>query len=374
MLQIFAGFEFLRIAVARLVVTFLLMTVLPIKGHVVTQLYAEWRSETPWCLEIWFDAGYAVPEWRNDAEAPAPLRTWLIEMGEPGWTKLRTDAERYLRDSLTISSRGKEVEWQVEFPDFETTPPDFPVRLDDAAYFRIRLTGTEVSAQTMALRWAQGNQPSLVVRLPGEEASYLTFKPGDSLEISAAGRSPWIETFRQGFFHVLPKGMDHLLFMMGLFFYQRKWRTLLMQSLAFTAAHTMTLGLAATGCLNVSGNWVEPIIALSLVVVAVENLRGRGEQSAWPRLAIVFGFGLIHGLGFAGALSNWLKPGEGFMTALISANFGVEAAQVILLGTAWILTLRWHESVAYRWFRIAGCIAIAAVGGYWMLERLGVVA
>jgi hypothetical protein len=148
---------------------------------------------------------------------------------------------------------------------------------------------------------------------------------------------------------------------------------LVAQSLAFTAAHTVTLGLAAAGWIRVSGNWVEPVIALSLVTVALENLHVRKERSQWPRLAIVFGFGLIHGLGFAGALSAWLQPGEGFLTALISANIGVEAAQIALLALAWILTLRWHHTMAFQWVRVAACLAIAFIGGFWVLERTGMI-
>lgn len=344
-----------------------------LRAHVVTQLYGEWRPGTPWELEIWFDAGYAVREWRGDVNSPAPQREWLVEMGETGWKELRTEAERYLRESLTISRGGEAVKWDVTFPDFETVPPDFPVRMNGGAYFRMRLSATESLPGALELKWTDGDRPTLVVRLPGEEASYLTFEPGESRELEKRGRLPWLETFRQGFLHVLPDGLDHVLFVMSLFFYRRAWRPLVAQSLAFTAAHTVTLGLAAAGWIRVSGNWVEPVIALSLVAVALENLRERKEHSQWPRLAIVFGFGLIHGLGFAGALSAWLQPSEGFLTALISANIGVEAAQVALLAIAWILTLRWHTTKAFQWVRVAGCFAIAGIGGLWVLERTGMI-
>ncbi len=344
-----------------------------LRAHVVTQLYGEWRPGDPWEMEIWFDAGYAVPEWRGDESAAAPEREWLVNMGEPGWGKLRDEAERYLRESLVLLRGDEEVEWTVEFPDFQTSPPDFPVRRNGGAYFRMRLNATESVPGALVLKWVEGNRPSLVLRLPGEEASYLTFAPGEMQELEKAGRLPWLETFRQGFLHVLPDGLDHVLFVMGLFFYRRAWRPLIAQSLAFTAAHTVTLGLAAAGWIRVSGNWVEPVIALSLVTVALENLRVRKERSQWPRLAIVFGFGLIHGLGFAGALSAWLQPGEGFLTALISANIGVEAAQVALLALAWLLTLRWHNTKAYHWMRVAGCLAIAGIGGFWVLERTGMI-
>ena len=145
------------------------------------------------------------------------------------------------------------------------------------------------------------------------------------------------------------------------------------QSLAFTAAHTLTLGLAAAGWVRVSGSWVEPLIALSLVAVALGNLRERKERCQWLRLAIVFGFGLIHGLGFAGALSAWLQPGEGFLTALVSANLGVEAAQVALLSFAWLLTLCWHHTTAFQRVRMAGCLAIAGMGCFWIFERMGMI-
>jgi len=344
-----------------------------LRAHVVTQFYGEWRPGDPWEMEIWFDAGYAVPEWRGDDNTPAPERKWLVEMGEPGWAELRAEAERYLRESMVISRAGEAVAWDVEFPDFETSPPDFPVRMNGGAYFRMRISAMEPGAGALSLDWTAGDRPALVLRLPGGKASYLTFEPGEARELEKAGRLPWIETFRQGFLHVLPDGLDHVLFVMGLFFYRRAWRPLVAQSLAFTTAHTVTLGLAAAGWVRVSGNWVEPVIALSLVAVALENLRVRKEPSQWPRLAVVFGFGLIHGLGFAGALSAWLRPGDGFLTALVSANIGVEAAQVVLLAMAWLLTLRWHRTQAFQWVRIAGCLTIAGIGAFWVLERTGLI-
>jgi HupE / UreJ protein len=338
---------------------------------VVTQLYGEWRPGTLWEMEIWFDAGYAVPELRGDENAPAPQRDWLVNMGEAGWKSLRSEAERYLRDSLVIYRHGEVLEWKVLFPDFETTPPDFPVRMNGGAYFRMRLSAGQPASSALQLKWIDGDRPALVLRLPGDEASYLTFEPGESRELQKSGQLPWLETFRQGFRHVLPDGLDHVLFVLGLFFYRRAWRPLVAQSLAFTAAHTVTLGLAAAGWVRISGNWVEPMIALSLVAIALENLRQQKEQSQWPRLAIIFGFGLIHGLGFAGALSAWLQPGEGFLTALISANIGVESAQVTLLTIAWLLTLCWHGTAAFQRVRVAGCLSIAGIGGFWMLERTG---
>lgn len=346
------------------------------RAHVVSQIFGEWKVAPTWEIEVLFDAGYAVPEWRADAQVGAPTREWLVALGKDGWEPLRREAERYLRESLQLSSGGQISEWTVAFPDFTKSPPDFPELLNEGAYFRMRIVGTHSFKKDVAISWAGGKRPSLILQMPGKNAGFLTIKPGQELPLPVPGqqlgRPSWVETFRQGFLHVLPSGPDHLLFVMGLFFYQRKWRPLLWQSLAFTLAHTVTLGLAAAGVVKVSGAWVEPLIALSIVVIALENLLPVKTAGYRARLGLVFGFGLIHGLGFAGALAAWLKPGEGFLTALMSANLGVEAAQVTLLGAAWCLTSGWNRHKAYQRAHWICCVGIAATGAFWFLERIGV--
>lgn len=171
---------------------------------------------------------------------------------------------------------------------------------------------------------------------------------------------------------MVPRGLDHILFVLGIFLLQRRWQPLLKQSLAFTAAHTLTLGLAAAGWVKIPGAIVEPIIALSITALAVENLFVR-ELKPW-RLWLVFGFGLVHGLGFAGVLSTWIQPGQQFFPTLITANLGVELGQLAVLATAWALTLRWHASRAWQPARSAFCIAIALSGLWWCAERSGLLA
>jgi hypothetical protein len=356
----------------------MLCLLVPARAHVVTQIFGEWKEAEPWEVEVLFDAGYAVPEWRGDARAEAPRREWLVGLGEEGWRPLRLEAERYLRECLSVKAGGGVAQWSVEFPDFTTNPPGFPELLNDGAYFRTRIIGAESLKGGTEISWADGLRPSLVLQLPGKHVGYLTLAPGQSTPLPsdgrAVGRVSWVESFRQGFLHVLPMGLDHVLFVMGLFFYRREWRPLLWQSLAFTLAHTVTLGLAAAGVVRVSGAWVEPMIALSLVVVALENLRPVRGGGYRVRLPVVFGFGLIHGLGFAGALAVWLRPGEGFLAALLSANLGVEVAQVVLLASAWCLTAGWHGGPGYQRVRWLGCVGIALTGAFWVLERTGVLA
>ena len=356
----------------------ILLATLPTRGHVVSQIYAEWSAQDPWQMDLLFDAGYAVPEWRGDAQSPAPTRDWLLEIGEPRWTQLKLETERYLRESMQFQAAGSSLTWRIAFVDFEKTPPDFPTLLNDGAYFRIRIQGADPAApRPTEITWNDQPRPTLVIKLPGTEANYLSLNPGQTLSLpstsekSKVGRAAWHESFRQGFLHVLPLGMDHVLFVLGLFFYQRSWRPLLAQSLAFTAAHTLTLGLAAAGIIPSPGPWIEPLIALSLAVIALENLLSRGKSPAKHRLTLVFGFGMIHGLGFAGALAAWLKPGEEFLKSLLSANLGVEAAQITLIAAAWIFTLRWHRTSTYQTLRKIACLCIASAGIWLLYQRLG---
>ena len=358
------------------------------RAHVVTQISGEWKPQPgSWEIDILFEAGYAEPDIRDDPAAGAPDRAWLMAQGPEGWARLRREAERYLRNEcLQIFSGNDDTEWMVEFPDFKTSPPDFARLLTDGAYLRMVLRPVNPPEGPITLAWRKGEPPTFVLKLQGPD-EYLTMDAGDrhvmqipgvtagaaKEEASGGSHNLLWTSFSQGYRHVIPQGWDHVLFVIGLFFYRRRWKPLLNQSLAFTAAHTVTLGLAAAGIVKVQGNWVEPMIALSLTAIALENLRANKERDGRARLAVVFGFGLIHGLGFAGALSTWLKPGEGFLPSLLMANLGVEAAQATLLAGAWILTLGWNQSRVYPVVRMIVCIAIAVTGTWWALQRTGII-
>lgn len=344
------------------------------QGHLVSQLFGEWKADHPWSIEVLFDAGYAVPAWRGDKDTPPPTRDWLVKMDEARWAPLRIEAERYLRESLVVHTNGQALSWRVEFPDFEKSPPDFPNILNNGAYFRISIIGQAPLSAGSEIAWQEGERPTFVLKV-SKANEYLTLRPGQREILPSSGTAPPMRNFLtnafyEGFRHVLPLGLDHILFILGLFFYNRAWRPLLSQSLAFTVAHTITLGLAASGNIRISSQWVEPLIALSLVIIAAENLRADPRRSSGIRLLIVFAFGLIHGVGFASALSAWLTPETGFFPALICANLGVEVAQTTILAAAFLLTIRWHSTHYYRYFRLAGCIAIAVTGIFWTIQRL----
>ena len=173
-----------------------------------------------------------------------------------------------------------------------------------------------------------------------------------------------------GFDHILPRGTDHILFIVGIFLLSVQLRPLLWQVTMFTIAHTITLGLAMTGYLDIPERIVQPLIALSIAWVGIENVFL--PHLSRHRLAIVFAFGLLHGIGFADALAEFGMPDGAFMTALISFNIGVELGQVAIIGLCllafglWFRNRGWYRTL----FVIPASLFIAAVGLFWTFDRL----
>jgi len=175
---------------------------------------------------------------------------------------------------------------------------------------------------------------------------------------------------RLGFTHIVPHGLDHILFVLGIYLLSRRASVVLLQVSAFTLAHSLTLGLSLYGVVSVSPSIVEPLIALSIAYVAIENLF-LSELKPW-RLALVFAFGLLHGLGFAGALRELELPRSEFVTALVGFNLGVEAGQLSVVGAAFAL-VGWYCSNR-DWYRqrvaVPASLMIAFTAVYWVMERL----
>ncbi len=172
-----------------------------------------------------------------------------------------------------------------------------------------------------------------------------------------------------GFEHILPKGLDHILFVLSLFLLSTRLGPLLWQITAFTLAHSVTLALSTYGVITLSPRIVEPLIALSIAAVAVENLFTT-KLHPW-RPIVVFIFGLLHGLGFAGVLSELGLPRNQFATALISFNVGVELGQLSVIMLA-LTAVGWFRSrVWYRPRVVVPCsLLIGATGLYWTFERI----
>jgi len=173
-----------------------------------------------------------------------------------------------------------------------------------------------------------------------------------------------------GFTHILPFGVDHILFVLGLFLLTRDTRAILLQVSAFTVAHSITLGLALYGIVSAPAALVEPLIALSIAYVAFENLLTSALRPG--RIALVFLFGLLHGLGFAEALRDLNLPRSAFLGTLVSFNAGVEAGQLAVIAAAALLvrTLR-VPSPDYRRLVVRPVsLLIGLTGVLWVIERL----
>jgi hypothetical protein len=172
-----------------------------------------------------------------------------------------------------------------------------------------------------------------------------------------------------GFGHILPAGLDHVLFVLGLALLSPRLGPLLAQVTAFTVAHTFTLALAVYGVVSLPSRVVEPLIAASIVYVAVENLFRR--EASWLRVALVFAFGLLHGLGFAGVLAELGWPEGRRLLALICFNLGVELGQLAVIGLGLTcLAAASGLGVPRRALERGLSMGVAAFGLVWTVQRL----
>ena len=173
-----------------------------------------------------------------------------------------------------------------------------------------------------------------------------------------------------GFEHILPKGLDHILFVVGLFLLSTKLSPLLWQITSFTLAHSITLALGILGLVTIPPQIVEPLIAASIVFICIENIF-LDHLSRW-RPFVIFGFGLLHGLGFASVLAGIGLAKEHFVTGLVAFNVGVELGQLTIIAACFLTVGFWFGKKS--WYRktitIPGSILIAAIGTYWFIERI----
>jgi HupE / UreJ protein len=173
-----------------------------------------------------------------------------------------------------------------------------------------------------------------------------------------------------GFQHIIPQGFDHILFVAGLCLLSTKVKTILWQATAFTVAHSITLALSMKNIIVAPPAIVEPIIALSILFVAIENLLLE-ELKPW-RILLVFLFGLIHGMGFASSLNEiGLPPGK-FFTSILSFNLGVELGQIaVIVAMFSLIIIPLRRKMAYRKRVVYPLSAIiACVAAYWTVERV----
>ena len=274
---------------------------------------------------------------------PTELKITSVDIPVPGYTKVPRNSVIYLEGK--IPADAKVLHWY------------YPAAFGDNAV-RVR----QVDESNEKWHWSEWQW----IRSDKVSESF-------SLTEVFAKRSTWsviTEYIIAGFEHILPMGMDHILFIIGIFLLSTKMRPLLWQVTMFTIAHTITLGLSMNGVINLPANIVEPLIALSIAYIGFENIWHKSLHNS--RLVLVFAFGLLHGLGFASVLQEFGMPDDAFITALISFNIGVEIGQLVIILLGFLTVGFWFRNRA--WYRnaviVPGSALIALTGFYWTYDRI----
>lgn len=274
---------------------------------------------------------------------PVPLRLSRVEIPAAGYTQVPRNSVIYLTGSLSRDAQSLTWYYPAAFGDHAT---------------RVRQIDTEADGfHWSAHQWVKGDVPT--------EPFSLTevFNQPSLIDIVSTYTLSGIE-------HIVPLGLDHILFVLGIFLLSRKLATILWQVTMFTLAHSITLALGVYGLVNLPPQVVEPLIALSIAYIGIENIMKR-DLSRF-RLPLIFAFGLLHGLGFASVLLDFGMPTADFVWALLAFNVGVEIGQVAIVLAAYFLVARWFRSEqAYRWWVVVPTSALIGLAGlYWFFERI----
>jgi hypothetical protein len=292
---------------------------------------------------------------------------------------LAVDLRGLLAKRVRVRFDGAPAPFEVGFPD-RASDPATVVGLPNATVFGLTavLAGRVPHGAREVTLWASRAFPPVNLTIAedtggtvrevlerGEESPPFRLGGG----ALAPGRlAAALRYLRLGFWHIVPEGTDHVLFVLGLFLLSPRVRPLLVQVSAFTVAHTATLALSTLGVVRLSPSVVEPLIALSIAYVAVENTLSTTLRP-W-RAALVFGFGLLHGLGFAGVLGELGLPRGEFVAALLAFNAGVELGQLAVLALAFLTIGAFRSRPWYRRRIVVPLsLGIAATGLYWTVAR-----
>ncbi|MGB6219693.1 HupE/UreJ family protein [Haloferula sp.] len=321
------------------------------------------------------DAAYMLPEFRGDEEMAAQDLAWLRQLGESEWKRIRRETEIYLRECLSIRSERGPIPWSLTVPDFDRGPPSF---LTEGVAEMPPMIDVEIDGpfedDTLSIEWKEPFGVVLIVQsdeetipiISGYSEQVLQRSEEGAVEVTTPTLAGWIHL---GFRHIIPDGLDHVVFIVGIFLLLPQWKPLLAQSLVFTLAHSITLAMAALGWVQLPDLWVELAIAASIVWIGIENLWLKKVGSS--RYVVIALFGLIHGLGFARMLAPLLpvdRPGS-LVFGVAGFNIGVELGQLLVLAVAFGL-FGWWKKEAFRWVRIIGSILVACTGLMMFAERV----
>ena len=239
---------------------------------------------------------------------------------------------------------------------------------------------TGLAGLTLAVQGLAASRITVILRIQPQlglpRTRLLTADaPAFTLPPAATAATVFPEYAALGVEHLLT-GLDHLLFVAGLFLLVHGWRQRLLTLTAFTLGHSLTLALAALGWLRLPQAWAELGIAASLLWLAVElaapDARQRSLLARWPAL-LASGFGLLHGLGFAGALSEIGLPQGELPLALLAFNLGIEAGQIAVVLALALLSGLWlrHARSTPKWLMALPIYGLGVAAGLWFWQRLG---
>ena len=275
------------------------------------------------------------------AGRPLPLELAAIDVADEDDLSLSRDTKLRLRSSFPKAGEAIAIQWQ----------PAMGALL-------IRQMGT-------------GGDPEYSDYLPngGESQAFMLSDARPVPLGSVIGKY-----IHSGIIHIVPAGLDHILFVVGLLAYGLSARGLIFQISLFTVAHTITLAAASLGWINISGSIVEPLIALSIAWIGVENMIRTSGRVAITRSSVVFVFGLLHGLGFASVLADFGLPQSAYIVGLLSFNLGVEIGQLIIVVPIFLMlrALKLTDRRFRRGFQIPESTIISAIGLFWFVERVGI--
>tara|TARA_B100001123_G_scaffold438745_1_gene574192 strand:- start:16929 stop:18056 length:1128 start_codon:yes stop_codon:yes gene_type:complete len=289
--------------------------------------------------------------------------------------RLETLFERRVR----VRFSGNPEPFSVTFPDYGTAAAldaDIPTVLGLTAQLRGTIPPDAKDVEFFASR-SFSNVHLSVVNETNKTTIQTIIERGarsDPIELGDRIRdqsaiSIQAKFFAMGLRHIIPDGTDHILFVLGLFLLSTAIKSLIIQITAFTVAHALTLAFATFGLINLPTIIIEPLIAISIAYIAIENIflsRVTGR-----RAIVVFSFGLLHGLGFATILIELMLPPNELVLSLVSFNLGIEFGQLIVIGAAWLTIGQFRRR---KWYRsrvvIPASVFIAVIAGVWIVERL----
>jgi len=321
------------------------------QAHVWNQIYLQTKKVSDnYQFTIYFDVGYAVPEVRDDPQASPPTHKWLVEQDNPSHLRIRKEAQQVLNSFLDFRINDKPVDVGFLFPDWDTIPPQFQIIRGDDAFITVILITSPQANDSFSLN-IKDTPITPKVAIKKLDGSIITLSKNDSINFQKktdvtsktatviSDRSPFLQNLKTGFLHVIPEGMDHVLFILAMCLAAKSIKRLLTLSLLFTFCHSLCFAAIYFQWIHLPGiavTIIEWLILVSIIVMAANNFR---DSSSFKESGLLVAlFGCIHGLGFANVLISNIHTDIPLML-ILAVGAGIELAQLFIIATSIILLL-----------------------------------